>query len=241
MRKNALVFALIVLLLSGCDTKIDVDYTVFSAAFNTYEESESVEEDIYAVYYYDSKDEKSDEAYESFLKLYNQFDTFKLYVLDTAELTNETSNFGEYSTEPIIYLVRNNSVAETFKGVDGVTAFSLKYSELDYSVFEDKMVNDITKSLMITDDLHFEYYYSDICSHCKLVKPDLLYFFLVNEDLDLYLWNTGKFEEKVSIEGYLGTPALYVVDNNVVIASYVGSLQIPEFIEGYNSGEITFD
>lgn len=242
MRKIILISMLLLLTLTGCESKeVIIDYSLFLNSVSTYEESEVIEDDFYAMYYYQSTDSNSDDLYESFLTSYNQFDTFKLYVLDTAELADDTSKFGEYTDEPIIYLIKDNNVEETFKGSEGISTFFMKYLELDYSMFEDRMVTDRTQSLIISDSLHFEYYYSENCSHCRIVKPDLLYFFLTNEDLEFYLFDVVALEGSVQIEEFVGTPTLFVIENNVVIKSYIGSVAIPEFIEGYNEGTITFE
>jgi hypothetical protein len=242
MKKNVLVFVLLLVLLSGCEKeKIVVDYSVFSNKVSTYETSEMIDEELYAVYYYDSSDQNSNNLYELFLEAYNLFDTFKLYVLDTAELEGDASTFGAYAGEPIIYFVRNNIVEETYKGVDGVNAFFVKYLRLDYNLFEERKVDTLSKSLVVSDDIHIEYYYSVNCGHCQLVKPDLLYMFLLHEDLEFYLFDLGELGWGVTIDGFEGTPTLYVIENNEVISSYVGSENVKSFIEGYSQGFITVE
>ena len=154
---------------------------------------------------------------------------------------NTLSNFGEYKDEPILYLVIDNVVLETYKSVDGITNFFERYTELSYSLFEDSKASNLNQSLLISDDLHFEYYYSESCSHCKLVKPDLLYFFLEHKELDFYLFDVGELGWGVTIEGFLGTPTLYVIDDNEILLTYVGPVEIQSFIDGYNQGIITFD
>lgn len=249
MKKFLILCALSILFLAACEreevvpvtTGIVRDYTVFSRSLSTYEESETIEEELYAVYYYDSTDSRSNDVYESFYTAYKLFDTFNLYVLDTAELVNSTSVFGEYIDKPIIYLVRDNKVEKTFSGEEGVSDFFQKYTTLEYTLFEDQMIKDVNQSLFVSDNIHFEYYYSKICSHCRTVKPDLLYFFLLNEDLEFYLFDLGELNGDVTIEGFRGTPTLYVIKDNEVIETYIGSLEIPEFIEAYNKGLILFE
>ncbi len=247
--KSKIVFLfLFLLLLSGCtkdEPKVDIkdlviDYSVFDV-LASYEETSSITDTAYALYYYDSTNPNSDEYYEMFYRSYFVFDTINIYVIDVALLQNDISDFGIYEGIPMIKLIKDDDVLESYVGYEEIEEFFLEYSELDYSIFEDNMITDAMKSSTLSDGLYFEYYYSVYCSHCKLVKNELLGFFYFHDDLDVFLFDTSSINTNPQVEGFQGTPTLYVFKDNQVIAEYVGSEAIPEFIEGYNDGTITFD
>lgn len=249
-KRIVLVFLFsISLLLSGCTDleneenlveEVVIDYTLFDKTVTNYSESETVDEELYAVYYYDSTDENSDDLYAYFLSMYSEFYTFNLYVLDTLDVEDD-SLFGGYDGTPLIYLFKDDELYNTYTGSEEIEEFFMEYLELDYDLFPDHIKTSAADSLQLSDGTYIEYYYGEYCSHCRTVKPDLLYLFFMNSDLEFYLFNTTQMDGSVTIPGFLGTPTVYIVKNHEVVASYVGSIEVMEFIEDYNEGLIDLE
>ncbi len=120
-------------------------------------------------------------------------------------------------------------------GTEEITSLG---TPLSYDDFQDSAFSDYDESLNISDNLHFEYYYSVYCGHCKAIKQNVLHFFEDLTETEYYMIDTSKATGEPIIESFVGVPVLYLVYNNQVVAEYVGSLQIPAFIEAYNNGEI---
>lgn len=364
MNKLLVFFVLtITITLSSCTpSQAQLDYNDFTVhQVSSYFTSEQVSSNRYILYYYDSTDEPSNNIKSYVLNFFDDFDLLEYYLLDTTKIQSETSDFGEYSGEPIIYVISSNKVYETYTGSEEIKNFIYKYNNItfDYDLFENQKIttyqealeivndgyivyyyltscphciytepyflpwaftksaediyfmdgatvehpdqiptelvilnsgtpilvlmsngkfsnefysgsedvigyinrtglndikttvstldyndfpyaqfNDFGQSLIISDELHLEYYYSSYCGHCKKIKPDLLSFFNELEVLEFYIMDTSKSIGVPSIKGFNGVPVLYLVKDNQVVAEYLGSAQIPAFIEAYKNGEI---
>ena len=337
MRKllTFIIFTL-VLTLSSCNFN-RIDYTDFEAnKVISYYESETMSNNRYIVYYYDSDDENSTNIKGQILTFFEGFETLEFYLLDTKYIETETSNFGEYVDDPIIYVISNKKVLETYKGTQQINDFISKYTDIvfDYDLFENQhvtsyqeildiendsyilyyyldscphciatkpfllpteliilnsgtpilvlmsngkfanefysgsapveeyileigngdiiakelqidydeffehFIDDYENTLTISDELHFEYYFSPYCGHCISIKPNILNFFKDNNELEFYLINTTEADGSPKIVDFQYIPALYIVLGNEVVASFVGAVVIPEFIEDFNNGNI---
>ena len=352
---------IITITLSSC-TIFELDYNDFTThKVSSYFASEQASNNRYILYYYDSTDAPSRDVKTDILDFFDNFDLLEFYLLDTSNIELETSYFGEYNGEPIIYIVSSNQVYETYSGSEKINDFIYEYNNitfdydlfesqhittyqealeiqnegyivyyylpscphcintkpyflpwaftknaediyfmngstvenadqiptelvilnsgtpilvlmtngkfanefysgsepvieyinevgtdkispkqtiLDYDMFQDVAFNDFAESLLISDNLHFEYYYSQYCEHCKTIKPDILYFLDNLSGIEFYIMDTSESIGQSTIEGFRGVPSLYLVNNNQVVAEYIGSLQIPTFIEAYQNGEI---
>lgn len=93
---------------------------------------------------------------------------------------------------------------------------------------------------MVGAGSHFLYFYSPYCSHCATVKESILPFFDQMEDIPYYIVNVNHVTGTNPIDGFLGVPALYLLQDGVVVESYIGSLEIPNMIEDYYEGTIDF-
>ncbi|WP_158497943.1 thioredoxin family protein [Candidatus Izimaplasma bacterium HR1] len=339
---------------------LGVSYSDFEEqSLNSYYQSETISNNRYVLYYYDSSDEASKEIQKEILKFFKDFELLDFYLLDTSTLELEVSNFGLYS-EPVIYIISSNRVYEEYKGITAISEFIVEYSniEFDYDLFEaqhissyeeilaienesyilyyyldscphciaskpymlpwaftksaediyfmegstvpnadqkpteliilnsgtpilvlmsngkfanefysgkkdvlnyidevgdgdiiakellldydefDEFSIDYFDTLTISDNLHFEYFYSPYCSHCEAIKQELLLFLDGLVNIDFYLIDTSTADGVSKISSFRGTPSLFIVNDNEVVAEYVGSLDIPNFIENYINGEI---
>ncbi len=109
---------------------------------------------------------------------------------------------------------------------------------LDYADFADHALDSFDDTLTISDNLHFEYYYSPYCSHCNSIKIDVLNFFHRLDDIEYYLINASAATGLPKIDSFRGVPALYVIADNEVVMEIVGSEDIPIFISDYCMGHI---
>lgn len=351
----------ITITLSSC-TLFELDYDDFSDfEVTSYTASEQVSHNRHILYYYDSSDTPSEDVKTDVLNFFKNFELLEYYLLDTSNTQNETSYYGEYSGEPIIYVISSNKVLETYTGSLEISDFIYEYSnitfdydlfesqhittyeealevendgyivyyylpscphcintkpyflpwaftknaediyfmdgtsvenadqiptelvilnsgtpilvlmsngkfanefysgsepvkeyinevgieeitpierQIDYSYFEDQLFSDFGESLIISDNLHLEYYYSQYCSHCIALKPDILIFLKSLSEIEFYIMDTSQSIGVPTIDGFVGVPSLYLVNNNEVVAEYIGGYQIPQFIEAYQNGEI---
>lgn len=356
------IFVLIILLtstLSSCGF-FKLDYTSFEEnQLRSYFQAETISNNRYVLYYYDSTDETSSQSKQDILKFFKDFDALDFYFVDTSKIETEVSSFGGYTDEPIVYVVSDNRVYESYTGKEEINDFIVKYSNivyeydlfeaqhittyeealsiekdlyiiyyylpncpfcmetkpsflpwafsksaediyfmngttienadqipteliglnsgtpilllmsngkfanelysgtdevlgfinkissgdihlnLDYSDFKDDHI-DFFETLDITSDLHFEYYYSPTCAHCNLVKGQLLSFFYNQKEVPYYFINITDADGTVRIADFSGTPSLYLVKDKKVVAKFIGSVEIPNFIDEYNQGKIDF-
>ena len=112
--------------------------------------------------------------------------------------------------------------------------------DLDYDDFSEFALSSYNDTLTISDNLHFEYFYSPYCSHCNGIKNTVLNFFNTVEGIEFYVINASSASGISKIPGFSGVPALYVIHNNVVVEEYIGSVEIPAFINDYCNGQIDF-
>lgn len=111
-------------------------------------------------------------------------------------------------------------------------------ASLDYDDFSEHALDSFDDTLTVSDNLHFEYFYSPYCSHCNMIKPDMLNFFANHAEIEYYLINSSAASGLPKIESYRGTPSLYVIADNEVVMEIVGSEDIPIFLSDYCSGNI---
>lgn len=363
MKKILLLLAfLLTFTLSSCNIN-KLDYHDFSDhSLPSYAATEYASHNRHILYYYDSNDESSNDIKDEILSFFDEFELLEFYFLDTNKITTETSLFGAYDSEPVIFVISSNEVYKEYRGLTQIREFIVEYSniEFDYDLFEDqhlttyeevlniesdsyilyyylnncpyciqtkpyflpwaftknvediyfmegssvqnadvlptelivlnsgtpilvlmsngeftnefysgtdsvlgyinevgtdKIIPDImnleytdflynhidyTETLTITDELHFEYYYSPFCAHCNYIKTDILYFLNRYSDIEYYLIDTSSANGTVKIDSFIGTPSLYVVYNGEVIDEYIGSQAIPQFIIGYKNGSIDY-
>lgn len=225
--KKIVLLLLFAITLTGCEETPD------TLVYSSYEEIESINESYYAVYYYNSNDINNDNYYQDNQELYESYYLFNTYVLD-ASLVEDTSNFGEYDGLPVVHVIKNGVVVSTYKGSE-ISDFELKYFSLDYDDFANSKATTYDDVLNQSDDMYIEYYYSVTCSHCRTVKPDVLEFFYNNPDLEFTLYDLSVIDGDVPIEEFIGTPTMYVIENNQIKEAYIGSTEILEYLDSYTN------
>jgi|GEM_PF-1886893 len=213
-------------------------------------------DDSIIIYYYNPEDETSVTYNETFLPWAYTKNIEDIFFINVQEL----DEFDELSTDIQNALLANPSVfvmsygqfaQESYTGpifIDsyldyiGNDEISGKESLYDYADFSDHALTSFDQTLTISDNLHLEYYYSPYCSHCNAIKSRVLAFFSNNSELEYYIINSVEATGNPKIEDYRGVPALYIIDeNNEVVASFLGSIQIPKFINDYNAGLINLN
>jgi thioredoxin-related protein len=114
--------------------------------------------------------------------------------------------------------------------------------ELDYSDFQDHIVDSYDYVESIPNERYVIYYYGANCGHCATVKQDVLNFFYNFDLMPFYIIETGNTIDVSTLEEFQGTPTLFVMANGEIIDSYVGYIEVLEFVEIYNNiNNITLD
>lgn len=205
----------------------------------------------YLLYVYDPTDEVAISLQESFLQFAFSKSIEDIYLVDITSVETIPDELNVISLgNPMILLMSYGVFAdEYYLGMDDITEYMdmvgdgdiyTSMNTLDYDDFADQHIADFNNTLTITDDLHLEYYYSPYCSHCNAIKTKMLSFFYYLDTVPYYLINTSSATGLVKIDGFMGTPSLYVINHGEVVESYIGSVQVPNFIDDYRQGNIDF-
>lgn len=197
-----------------------------------YKDVETNDEQLFAVYYFDSLSTDDTDYYGEYFDEFHNNVLFDITVFDAKGLDPNTSEFGGYDGEPVIHIVENNVIIETYVG-DEIYDYITKYSDLDYDDFINHHASSYKNALTQTTDRYIEYYYSDTCSHCRRSKPDVLEMFSNDPGMEFYLYNLSDLGGPVPIDGFLGTPTLYVIENGEIVEEYIGPNQIREFTKTF--------
>lgn len=91
----------------------------------------------------------------------------------------------------------------------------------------------------MSNEKYAVYYFAESCSHCQNIKQDILSFAIDFNYLDFYIIDISKASDSSSYEEFRGTPTVFVLSGGEIIESYVGSIEVLEFIDDYK--EIQFD
>ncbi len=240
-----LVFIL-VLTLSSCNV-FKLSYSDFEAqTLNSYHQSETVSNNRYILYYYDSTDEKSEEVREDILGFFKEFSALDFYLLDTSNIDNETSIFGVYESEPVVYIISSQKVLEEYKGSKAINEFIVNYSniEFEYDLFEVQHITTYEEALNIKSDLYILYYYLDNCPYCIETKPHFLPWAFTKNVEDIYFMEGSsvpnadqKPTELIVLNS--GTPILVLMSNGKFANElYSGTDDVLGFIERIGDGDI---
>ncbi len=123
-----------------------------------------------------------------------------------------------------------------------LTACSSKVEpELDYSSFEGHIITSYNDAVLQNENKYIVYYYSAFCSHCVEVKGDILNFFKTFDSLPFYFFNISDASDSSLLEEFVGTPTLFVMSDDTVVESYIGSNNIVTFIAKYQNIELDYD
>jgi len=113
--------------------------------------------------------------------------------------------------------------------------------ELDYSSFQDHLISSYDDATYQNQNKYIVYYYSTNCGHCVTVKKDILEFFNNFEALPFYIFNIADAYDVSDLEEFVGTPTVFVMSDNEVSESYIGSTNIYTFIDKYENIELDYN
>ena len=234
------------LTLSSCNV-FTKSYDDFEAqTLNSYYQSETISNNRYVLYYYDSTDEKSDEIKEDILSFFKDFEALDFYLVDTSKIETETSTFGGYETEPIVYVISSQKVLEEYSGITEINEFILNYSniEFDYDLFEAQHLFTYEDVLNIESDLYILYYYLNNCPFCMETKPYFLPWAFTKSVEDIYFMegSTVPYADQKPTELIVlnsGTPILVLMSNGKFANEfYSGTDDVLGFIDKITDGDI---
>ena len=72
-------------------------------------------------------------------------------------------------------------------------------------------------------------------------EPDILEFFEDFETLPFYIFDIFYAHDYSTLDEFVGTPTVFVFSGGVIIETYVGSIQVREFIALYGELDLTYD
>jgi thiol-disulfide isomerase/thioredoxin len=229
------------------------DYDLFEEQHLTsYDDVLAIENDAYILYYYLDSCPHCITTKPDFLPWAFTKNVEDIYFMEGSTVENADQIPTELvilnSGTPILVLMSNGKFAdEYYSGTEEVLGYIetvgdgdivTKYMDLDYRHFDDYEMTSHDQTLIISNEVHFEYFYSPYCSHCNAIKSTVLHFFSHLEEGEFYLMNASSADGIPKIDDFGGVPALYIIANNEVVATYKGSRSIPEFIDDYLSGKV---
>ncbi len=182
---------LFVFSLSSC-TRDKYNYTDFeSVTFSSYYQAESESNNRHILYYYSSDSKTCDNIKNDILTFFNDFDALEYYMLDTVKIETESSFFGEFTGEPIIYIISNNIVVKTYTGEEEIAEFITEYSNIEYNydLFESQHLTTYEEVLDIDSESYLLYYYLDDCANCASIEEFFLPWAYTKSIEDIYFLN----------------------------------------------------
>lgn len=99
----------------------------------------------------------------------------------------------------------------------------------EYDDFSEHFLDSFA-SVYEQDDLYLVYFYSEYCSDCASVKQEVLGFLNDYETLEFYLISESFADDQFEFEDFYVTPTVFIIEDNEIIESYLGSPAIKEFI-----------
>jgi thioredoxin-related protein len=210
------------------------------------------DDDAYLVYYYNDECEVCELVKSDFLNWAYKRNPMDVYFVNKSAITDQSLIPEELLSfsddQPVLAVMSNGDFTDVYyqgqaeiityiNTVDMETLTSVD-NTLDYSDFETNHLDNYNQTLVVSNDVHFEYFYSKYCSHCASIKTDVLSFFDGLEDVPFYMIDVNEIEGTNTIDELEGVPFLAIVANNMIVETYAGSLSIPAFIESYLNGDI---
>lgn len=251
MRKLALATLLffIITTLTSCniDSKayLDLDYSDFQESIVTsYQEAETIENERYALFYYDSTS-LSNTLKNEILNFFYDFSLFSFYLLDTSSVSDESS----YTEDKAVYIIADGEIIESYS-LSNINSFIDKYTnlddyELEYDYFKTQFITTYQEALNIDSDAYILYYYLDNCPHCIRAKQDVLHWAIQRDVRDIYFINGQVISNDGSPPTELlilnsGTPILVIMSNGEFANEfYSGTDPVIEYITNLGLDEIT--
>ncbi len=111
----------------------------------------------------------------------------------------------------------------------------------DYNDFSNQTITKFVHSLTISNNPHLVYYYHPSCAYCNSIKQDVLTFFNDLDNFEFFLLDTTIATDDLNIQELTTVPSLFLIVNNDVEITYIGTQQILGFIDDYTNGLVNFD
>lgn len=118
----------------------------------------------------------------------------------------------------------------------------LEMLKLDYDDFD--QITSYQRILDQEEDQYIVYWYGSSCSHCALIKDQVLEFADDNnENIKVYMINSSNATGVANLEhpddpdiAMTGTPTMIIIKDGAVADMVIGSEDIPALMELINSG-----
>ncbi len=238
-------------------SNLELDYDAFvNQHITTYQEIQNISNDVFILYYYDESCSTCVEVKDTILEWAFTKNIEDIYFMNKSDVVSteelpmylNTSgndspvlvvlNYGEATGE---YYSTAESIFEYIEQI-GNNAISSGYEvrELDYSDFESIHLYTYDEAKTVTLDLHIEYFYSPTCSHCQLVKEDLLLMFNDLDEIPFYFLDASSISLGTRPEEYNATPIIFIIKDGEIVTQFRGSVEVGNFIDDYNNGLIDF-
>ena len=81
------------------------------------------------------------------------------------------------------------------------------------------------------------YYYGKNCGHCTNIKQEILSFFDDFTLLPFYILEVQDTPDVSSFEEFIGTPTIFLIADGEIIDSYIGYIEVRDFIDIYEDVE----
>jgi hypothetical protein len=107
----------------------------------------------------------------------------------------------------------------------------------DYSDFSEHAAQSYEELENSTENRYVAYYYSETCGHCADVKQEILTFFSDFDDMPFYILDVARATDTSGLDEFYGTPTVFIISNNEVISSFIGSVGVRDFIEMFSDYE----
>jgi|LGOV01.1.fsa_nt_gb hypothetical protein len=242
-----LLILLLVIALSSC-TLDSYNYSDFeSVSLSSYYQAETESNNRHILYYYSSDSDACDDIKNDILTFFDGFDTLEYYMLDTIKIETESSYFGKFTGEPIIYIVSKNSVIEMYTGMEEITEFITEYSNIEYNyeLFESQHLTTYEEVLNIDSESYVLYYYLDECTNCISVEELFLPWAFSKSIEDIYFLNGSNITNPDQIPSELlilssGTPLILLMSSGVFTDEYYsGRDDVLDFINRIGTNDIS--
>ncbi|MBU1020723.1 MAG: thioredoxin family protein, partial [Firmicutes bacterium] len=238
------------------NTDLVIDYDNFTGrTFSSYDEILQMTDTEYIIYVYSKEDASCELIKDTILPWAYQKSTTDIYFINQDEITGEvpTSLNILKKDAPLVVLMNGSTYTNvSFDGIqeimnyvasvgdDDITTSDIDHENIvfDYDDFTDQTITEFGQALSISDNLHLVYFYSATCGHCLELKPLILSFLGNLTDLEFYLLETNGATRDVEISELVGVPTLFLVVDNVIVESYIGTINIAKFISDYQNGTI---
>jgi thiol-disulfide isomerase/thioredoxin len=237
------------------NSDLEVSYASFTGrTFDSYDEILQMTDSEYIIYVY-SNDTLSDSLKEEVLPWAYQKSVTDIYFINQDEITGEIpSSLSILELDAPMIVLMNGPVYTdvSYIGVDEILDYIALVGESDittpevdieeivynYDDFAENTITSYSEALSISNNVHVVYFYSATCGHCLELKPRILAFFGEVTDLEFFIIEINGATRDITIPELVGVPTLFLVVDNVIVESYIGTVNIANFITNYQNGTL---